>query len=197
VLPKTKALNKVGHALHTDVTLFKDFTQSNDMKSVCKQLSFNHPVLFQSMLIFKSPKLGGEVTPHKDSTFLHTGGTKLVGFWMPLDDVTTENGCLWFIPGSHKEKSTLKMNRKADNSGCDFAGVKNGDFDEDDKYVKAEVKKGSLILIHGEVTHKSGKNESEKSRNAYAWHVYEGEGSDWQITNWMQPTDKGTFVTLY
>ena len=39
------------------------------------------------------------------------------------------------------------MNRKADNSGCDFAGVKNGDFDEDDKYVKAEVKKGAFSKI--------------------------------------------------
>ena len=26
----------------------------------------------------------------------------LVGFWIPLEDATVENGCLWFIPGSHK-----------------------------------------------------------------------------------------------
>lgn len=57
--------NWIPPALHTDVPLYKNFTQSNEMKAICKQLSFAHPVLFQSMLIFKSPKLGGEVTPHK------------------------------------------------------------------------------------------------------------------------------------
>lgn len=27
---------------------------------------------------------------------------KLYGVWIALDDATEENGCLWFIPGSHK-----------------------------------------------------------------------------------------------
>ena len=42
------------------------------------------------------------VIPHQDSTFLHTSPMKLMGYWIALEDATVENGCLWFIPGSHK-----------------------------------------------------------------------------------------------
>ena len=44
------------------------------------------------------------VIPHQDSTFLHTDPMKLIGFWIALEDATLDNGCLWFIPGSHKGK---------------------------------------------------------------------------------------------
>lgn len=46
------------------------------------------------------------VTPHQDATFLHTEPLgRILGFWIALEDATQENGCLWFIPGSHTSKS--------------------------------------------------------------------------------------------
>lgn len=41
--------------------------------------------------------------PHQDASYLYTEPRSLYGFWIALDDATEENGCLWFIPGSHKE----------------------------------------------------------------------------------------------
>jgi len=32
--------------------------------------------------------------------------SKVIGLWIALEDAEIENGCLWFIPGSHK--GTLK-----------------------------------------------------------------------------------------
>jgi len=194
---KYEAINKIGHALHTDVPEFKEVAQGEPVKNVCRSLGIKKPVLPQSMYIFKSPKLGGTVTPHKDNSFLHTGGTRLLGLWIPLDDAMKDNGCLWFIPGSHKEPTSLFMNRNEDNSGCVFVGENNSNLSEDDKYVIAEVKRGSLVLIDGDVVHKSYANTSERSRNAFTFHLYEGEGANWGATNWNQPTDKGTFVELY
>lgn len=40
--------------------------------------------------------------PHQDATFLNTTPMKLYGLWIALEDATLENGCLWFMPGSHK-----------------------------------------------------------------------------------------------
>lgn len=77
------------------------------------------------MFIYKNPKIGGEglcrndlcalsnrpstyfvrsfsVKPHQDATYLHTDPISITGFWIPTEDATLENGCLWFIPGSHK-----------------------------------------------------------------------------------------------
>ena len=28
--------------------------------------------------------------------------SKVIGLWIALEDADIENGCLWFIPGSHK-----------------------------------------------------------------------------------------------
>merc|ERR1712179_431321 len=53
------------------------------------------------MYIFKQPKIGTAVIPHVDGTFLRNTPFNLVGFWIPLHDATEENGCLWYVPGSH------------------------------------------------------------------------------------------------
>lgn len=41
------------------------------------------------------------VKPHQDATYLHTEPISITGFWIPTEDATLENGCLWFIKGSH------------------------------------------------------------------------------------------------
>jgi phytanoyl-CoA hydroxylase len=53
------------------------------------------------MAILKPPKIGGKVKIHQDSTFLYDEPLSLVGFWIPLQDATIINGCLWGLPGSH------------------------------------------------------------------------------------------------
>lgn len=45
------------------------------------------------------------VTAHQDATFLHTEPLgRVMGLWIALEDATVNNGCLWFIPGSHKSE---------------------------------------------------------------------------------------------
>lgn len=56
----TIALNKVGHALHTDNDIFKKVTFSERIKEICWQLGFRHPAVPQSMYIYKNPGVGGE-----------------------------------------------------------------------------------------------------------------------------------------
>ena len=55
----------------------------------------------QSMLFVKSAGKPGQAW-HQDEDFIPTRDRTLTGAWMALDDATTENGCLWVIPGSHK-----------------------------------------------------------------------------------------------
>ena len=60
-----------------------------------------------------------------------------------------------------------------------------------------DIKAGSLVLIHGNVLHKSEKNTSGRSRFAYTFHVIEGgEGWEYDGRNWLQPTEGG-FSKLY
>merc|ERR1712110_606131 len=66
LLPPTRAVNKVAHALHTKHPRFKQLVFSEKSKNILEQLNFEHPKVPQSMYIFKQPGVGGEFIPHVD-----------------------------------------------------------------------------------------------------------------------------------
>ncbi|MGH0157645.1 UNVERIFIED_CONTAM: hypothetical protein FKN15_034049 [Acipenser sinensis] len=138
------------------------------------------------------------VTPHQDATFLYTEPLgRVMGVWIALEDATEENGCLWFIPGSHKTGITRRMVRTPAGTfpRTQFIGSERTYADE--KFVTAPVKKGSLILIHGEVVHRSAMNSSSHSRHVYTFHIMESENTRWSAENWLQPTQALPFPSLY
>lgn len=58
---------------------------------------------------------------------------------------------------------------------------------------------GALVLIHGSVLHKSGRNESSNTRYAYTFHMIEGASgaASWDEMNWLQPTAEMPFSPLF
>ncbi|XP_069742997.1 phytanoyl-CoA dioxygenase domain-containing protein 1 isoform X2 [Narcine bancroftii] len=198
LVPKEKSLNKIGHALHALEPTFKNLTCSPKVKEVTQKLDLQEPVIVQSMYIFKQPRIGGEVTPHQDATFLYTEPLgRIMGFWIAMEDATENNGCLWFIPGSHKAGISRRMLRapKGEYPLLKFIGQEHNY--SDDEFISAPVKKGGLILIHGEVVHKSGSNTSDQSRHAYTFHIMESKDTKWSEENWLQPTPELPFPLLY
>ena len=192
------AMNKIGHALHELEPCAKEITFSDKVKEVAKSLKLQKPCVVQSMVIFKPPKIGGEVKPHQDSTFLYTLPMNLLGFWIALEDADLENGCMWFAPGSHTKGILGRLKRKTEENGV-VSTFFEGDTPSThpDEFVAVPVKKGSLVLIHGEVVHKSHANLSERSRNIYTFHLYDAATSAWSESNWLQPTDTLPFSVLY
>jgi len=61
----------------------------------------------------------------------------------------------------------------------------------EEEYTLGEVKAGDLVLIHGNLLHKSEKNTSQKGRIIYTFHVIEGEGCVYDERNWLQPPEGG------
>jgi len=101
---KIAALNKAGHGIHLTKGAFQDYTRSEKVCNLLRELGWQEPCVPQSMYIFKQARIGGEVTSHQDSTFLYTTPRQTcIGLWLALDDATLENGCLWVRPGSHHE----------------------------------------------------------------------------------------------
>ncbi|XP_065053275.1 phytanoyl-CoA dioxygenase domain-containing protein 1-like isoform X2 [Rhopilema esculentum] len=194
---KHLAINKMGHGFHYLDPIFKNMTFDKRIQNIIKSLEFKKPKIPQSMYIFKQPKIGGVVTPHQDATFLMTKPSKVVGVWIALEDATLENGCLWFIPGSHTKQVTRKMIRNPEGTSPPTIYVgKEEDYDMS-KFIPAEVTRGSCVLIHGEVVHKSEQNTSDRSRQIYTFHIYESDQTEWTKENWLQPTDEHPFPLLY
>ena len=194
---KHLSLNKVAHALHALNPEFKKITFDQRIQSTVRSLGFKQPAVCQSMFIFKQPRIGGEVVPHQDATFLYTTPVNLVGIWIALEDCTVDNGCLRFLPKSHADGVIQRFVR--DPSVSEFSTKLKGPPIECDlsKFVPAEVKAGAMVVIHGQVIHYSAPNKSEKSRNIYTFHVLEEENTEWSKENWLQPTEALPFTPLY
>ncbi|XP_037257106.1 phytanoyl-CoA dioxygenase domain-containing protein 1 isoform X2 [Falco rusticolus] len=197
-IPKEKSVSKIGHALHAYDPVFKQITHSSKVQELGRKLGLERPVVVQSMYIFKQPGIGGEVTPHQDATFLHTEPLgRILGFWIALEDATRENGCLWFIPGSHTSGINRRMVRAAPGSSTCVEFVGSEPAYDNSQFIPLPISKGGLILIHGEVVHKSELNSSESSRHAFTFHVMEAKDTSWSKENWLQPTPELPFPSLY
>ena len=212
--PKERAINKIGHALHAHLPEFGAISHQGEIgqhnAAIAKDLGYRDPRLLQSMVICKQPEIGGAVPAHQDSTFLYTKKPSAVGFWIALEDCTVENGCLSFAAGSHR-RAPIKERfvRKEDDSGTTFMPIANaeeqwprdfateqGEEQKEEEYTLGEVKAGTLVLIHGNVLHKSEKNLSQKGRMIYTFHLIEGE-EEYDAQNWLQvPGGPAEFTKL-
>ncbi|HKC64581.1 MAG TPA: phytanoyl-CoA dioxygenase family protein [Pyrinomonadaceae bacterium] len=180
---KERSINKIGHALHDLDEVFNRFSRTPELAALAADLGYAHPLLIQSMYIFKQPNIGGEVTCHQDATFLYTEPLSVTGLWFALEDATVENGCLWAIPGGHRLGLKKRFIRVPE-GGTRFQVLDESAWPMD-KLVPLEVKKGTLIILHGLLPHMSLTNGSSKSRHAYTLHLIK-DRFVYPANNWLQ-----------
>ena len=177
-----RTVNKIGHALHDLDPVFDAFSRMEGLARVATDIGFRDPRLLQSMYIVKAPRVGGEVTSHTDHTFLWTEPASVVGFWFAIEDATIENGCMWALPGGHLLPVRKRFVRAGDGTAFEV-------FDPEpyptDGEVPLEATKGTLVLLHGLLPHRSDANRSDRPRDAYTIHVVEG-GARYPEDNWLQ-----------
>jgi phytanoyl-CoA hydroxylase len=184
--PLELSLNKVGHALHDLDPVFDAFSRDPRFAAVARAIGVGEPLLLQSMYIFKQPRIGGEVGCHQDSSFLHTEPLSCVGFWVALEDADETNGCMWAEPGGHRRplhRRFVRSGRQTWMATLDPDPLPEADL------VPLCAPKGSLVLLHGQLPHRSGPNLSDRSRHAYALHLIDG-GCRYSPDNWLQRSDR-------
>ncbi len=184
--PLELTLNKVGHALHDLDPVFSNFVRQPKLAKLASDVGFVSPLLLQSMYIFKPPKIGGEVVWHTDHPFLWTDPPSVKGLWVALEDATIENGCLWCLPGLHKEQPRQRFRRNS-SGGTEMITLNPDPFPTDRK-VPIEAKKGTLVVLDGLLPHWSGPNTSSRSRHAFTLHLIE-ESAEYPKDNWLQRSD--------
>jgi ectoine hydroxylase-related dioxygenase (phytanoyl-CoA dioxygenase family) len=180
--PVEAALNKIGHALHELDPVFREYSRDARIKALGHQLGLNKLGLLQSMYIFKQPGIGAEVVCHQDSTYIFGENSDALGFWFALEDATLENGCLEVIPSPISTPLKKRMLRKGDK--IFFEEYDDVSWSEEQS-MALPVSKGTLIILHGRLPHKSKANSSEKSRHAYAVHMVD-VSLPFPEGNWLQ-----------
>ena len=180
------SLNKMGHAMHDLDPVFESFSHSPALAQIAARIGIRAPGIIQSMYIFKPPRIGGTVAWHQDSTYIYTDPESCVGFWFALEDATVENGCLYFIPGAHKEPLKQRHRRLSD-STLTTEIIDDSPW-ADDRKVAAEARAGTLVVFDGRAPHYSGPNRSNVSRHAYTLHAIDTT-CDYPADNWLQRDD--------
>lgn len=130
---------------------------------------------------------------HQDGTFLYTEPQTCIGFWWALDDCSVQNGCLYALPGSHKEGVRRHFRRKDGANETEFVPTEAETWDRTGE-VPLECLAGTLVLIHGAVVHYSACNTSPHARHANSIHAIDGrEGVIYPASNWLQKSDGSPF----
>ncbi len=183
VVPKAQAVNKIGHALHDRDPVFDAFSHGPELAALAAGLGLAEPRLWQSMLIFKQPRIGGEVRWHQDASFFVTEPISVTTFWFALEDASLDNGCLWVLPGGHRGPLRERFVREGDALRMETPDTTPWPAPEQALALPCEA--GTLVVFHGLLPHWSAPNRSARSRMAYTLHVTDGRCA-YAATNWLQ-----------
>ncbi len=169
--PNTVLFHSLGHWRITEG--FHDLLWNPRFVVAACQLLGNKAVRFwHDQLFCKPAKHGGVVAWHQDySYWTRTVPIQHLTCWVGLDDATTENGCLYYIPKSHKWKLLDKI---------DLAGKMDSLVDylnpsQREEYhhkVAIEMPKGYGTFHHPLMVHGSYENKSDISRRALVLNVF-------------------------
>lgn len=186
LVDKRRAINKIGHALHDRDPVFDRFSRDPRLGELVRELGVAEPLLWQSMLIFKQPRIGGEVTWHQDASFLASEPQSVIGLWFALEDAALDNGCLWVEPGGHRGPLRERFVRDAADPGrLRMEPLDATPWPGTERARPLPVPAGTLVVLHGLLPHYSAPNRSAVSRMAYTLHVTDGKAR-YDPRNWLQ-----------
>lgn len=188
-VPPARAINKIGHALHDLDPDYAAVSYDPRLVPLARACGLAEPLALQSMIIFKAPGIGGEVSVHQDACFLYTEGAPVIGFWLALEDATIDNGCLWVEPGGHHGPLRQRF-RRAARGGTEFVTLDATPLPRPEALVAVPVPAGTLVVLHGKLPHWSGPNLSARRRLAYALHCVDA-AAQYPADNWLDRAPLG------
>jgi hypothetical protein len=148
---------------------------------------------WHDQLFCKPAKHGGVVAWHQDySYWTRTKPMAHLTCWTGLDDADIQNGCMYYIPGSHKW-NLLDMPELAG----DMNGIQRFLSEEQKaqfKPVAIELKKGYGTFHHPLMVHGSYENKTDRPRRAFVINVFKDgvhSDSDQVLLQGVPPIHKG------
>jgi ectoine hydroxylase-related dioxygenase (phytanoyl-CoA dioxygenase family) len=116
--------------------------------------------------IYKPPVSGAATPWHQDDAFHRKGSgvPESISIWMPLQDVTLENGCMQYIRGSNL--GPLYPHRSPRNDPR-IHGLETVSIPDLTNCVAVPVRAGDAVIHLSRTLHSAGVNYSDQPRRAY------------------------------
>ena len=133
--------------------------------AMCRQLLGDSAGLVFEHAILKPPRVGGATPWHQDEAFYERyTNYRAITVWMALQPTNPENGCMQYIPGSHREPlwTHRSVNDDPRIHGLEAVGV------DTEAAVLCPLPAGGATFHDCRTLHGAGPNLSDQPRRAYA-----------------------------
>lgn len=153
------------------------------------------PVRFwHDQLFCKPARHGGVVAWHQDySYWTRTRPMAHLTCWIGLDDATRDNGCLQYIPGSHRW-SLLPITGLAGDMEAIREVLSDEQWAQFQRPAAIELKRGEAAFHHPLMVHGSNENSTDRPRRAAVLNVFRDgvcSDSDDELLAGVPPVPRG------
>jgi phytanoyl-CoA hydroxylase len=173
-------LRKLAHLAFND-EWFRSVAASPEILDIAAKLSGNAKrlMLYSDQAFLKPAFEGSEKPLHQDNSYFRMSPSDAgVTCWIAVDDSTLDNGCMNYIPGSHKLGLLPHKSIAASHLVPDVNFKLNVE-------VAVPIPAGSAIFHHLLCLHSSKANTSPNSRRAWAIH-YANRDAESPVKKWEE-----------
>lgn len=150
--------------------LFKEWMENEKIRPILQQILGGQVVLttaHHNSIMTKLPHVSKATSWHQDRRYWQYSDDNLISVWLALNNETSENGVLEFIPGSH----TMKFKPGQFDDKEYFS-----EHDERNKHLIATksstmLEKGDVILFHSLLLHRANKNSTNEVKVSFVYTV--------------------------
>ena len=121
-------------------------------------------MVWSTTLLIKEPHTHRHVSWHQDLRYWGLSDeTSVVSTWLALSEVTTDNGCMRFIPGSHKHGLYEHDDTRAEDNSLSRGQQARVAIDES-AVLPVPLSPGQMSMHHGWLLHSSAPNHTDDRR---------------------------------
>jgi Phytanoyl-CoA dioxygenase (PhyH) len=151
--------NAIVNGVHKDSPLMRELMYFNPLVDDMTRLIGPNVKAASNQLVFKHPGDLNAYHWHQDNGFGPLDPENNVTCWVALDATDERNGCLWVIPGSHRDG--VVEHRESRGRERIALGV------DEHRATPVRLKAGECVVFHGNLLHMSKGNNGDQMRRAY------------------------------
>jgi hypothetical protein len=138
-----------------------------DILDMAGQLIGPDLILWSTVIFYKRAG-GGPATPwHTDSGFLPIRPTATASVWIAVFDSFIDNGCLRFIPGSHRQQ-LADRHVNSDRSDVAFPNTLPEDAFDEGSAQDVELEAGRMVIFDVHTVHGARSNQGTRPRAGFS-----------------------------
>ena len=155
--------------------LFQDII--DQLTDKAQLLTGQQNLKIHNMQLFeKHPGISKPTRAHQDNAYFRVDPANAITFWISLDEIDDENGCLYYANKSHLQGNILHKRFDSSTTFRVRSGVPGLSLcihgHDETKDTAIHTKKGDIVIHHCNLVHRAGKNISQDRRRRAIGIIY-------------------------